>query len=183
MFHKKLILGITCFIIFLSMIPLAGYSLLHFGTICNPNGPCLIPVWFYPLIYAPSGVLFAGLALVFRDLLQRCLGLYISLFAVILGTVISYMYVSPEIAIAGSMAYLISELSDTIVYTCLQRYNLILAIFISSSLGSILDSVIFLHLAFHNYEFILGQIIGKTWMVLIAIILIKLSRKYIAIAK
>ena len=179
MLHKKLILGFIWFIIFLSMIPLAGYSLLHWGTICSPNRPCLIPVWFYPLIYAPSGVLFAGLAFVFRDLLQRCLGLYISLLAVLIGTILSYVYVSQEIAIAGSFAYLVSELSDTVFYTWIQRYNLVLAIFVSSCVGLVLDSMIFLHIAFHSYEFLLGQIVGKVWMVLVAVILIKLSRKYI----
>lgn len=177
---KKLLLGVICFIVFLSMIPLAGYSLLNWGAICSPNGPCVISVWFYPLIHAPSGVLFAGLAFVFRDLLQRCLGLYISLLAVLIGTIISYVYVSQEIAIAGSIAYLVSELSNTSFYTWIQRYNLILAIFISSCVGLLLDSVIFLHIAFHSYEFLLGQIVGKSWMVLAAVILIKLSRKYIS---
>ncbi|MCE3268488.1 MAG: beta-carotene 15,15-monooxygenase [Burkholderiales bacterium] len=167
------------FALFLAMIPAANYSLLHFGTLCPPGGPCIIPVWFYPLIYAPSGVLFAGIAFILRDILQRLAGLWLSIIAVVLGTVISYIYVNPELAIAGSLAYFLSEITDTIIYSSLQKYNLVLAIFISSCAGLVVDSVVFLHMAFHSYQFLLGQIIGKLLIVTLCIPLIWLSRKII----
>lgn len=175
LFNKKTV-TILFFMLFLSMIPAANYTLLHFGTSCPANEPCVIPVWFSPVIYAPSGVLFAGLALVLRDILQRLAGLYLAVIAVIIGTILSYLYVNPALALAGCCAYFLSEISDTVVYSILQKYNLVLAVLISASLGLIIDSVVFLHLAFHNFEFIGGQIIGKFWMVLISIPLIKFTR-------
>lgn len=162
---KKLIIGIA-FILFLAMIPAANYALLHIGSSCSNGQPCIIPVWFAPTIYAPSGVLFAGLAFVLRDILQRLAGLSLSVLAVICGTVLSYCLVEPILAIASCSAYFLSELSDTFVYTRLQQYNLVLAILISACVGLIIDSCVFLHLAFHSYQFIAGQIIGKLWMVI-----------------
>lgn len=175
LFNKHTVTAVF-FVLFLSMIPAANYTLLHLGTSCPANEPCVIPVWFSPVIYAPSGVLFAGLALVLRDILQRLAGLYLAVIAVIIGTVISYLYVNPALALAGCGAYFLSEMTDTVVYSFLQKYNLILAVLVSASVGVIIDSVVFLHLAFHNFEFISGQIIGKFWMVLISIPLIKFSR-------
>lgn len=161
------------------MIPAANYTLLHFGTSCPVGEPCVIPVWFYPVIYAPSGVLFAGAAFVFRDILQRLSSLWLSLVAVLCGTVISYVYVNPELAIAGSTAYFLSEITDTCVYTYLQKHNLILAIFVSACAGLVVDSIVFLHMAFHSYQFLTGQIIGKLLVVILCIPVIQLSRKVI----
>lgn len=174
--NKLIIFG--CFVLFLSMIPIANYTLLHIG-ICTASEPCVIPVWFYPVIYAPSGVIFAGLAFVLRDILQRLSSLMISVYAVLCGTILSYVYVNKELALAACGAYLVSELSDTVVYSFLQRYNLFLAVLVSSCVGLIIDSVIFLHLAFHSYHFILGQIIGKLLMVIFAAPLIILVRKMV----
>lgn len=174
---RRKITVLIFFILFLAMIPAANYTLLHFGTSCPTHEPCIIPVWFVPVIYAPSGVLFAGCAFVLRDVLQRLSGLYTSLVAVITGTFISYLYVEPGIALAGCLAYFSSEISDTIIYSFLQKYNLILAIIISASVGLIIDSLVFLRIAFHSYAFLDGQIIGKLWMVILSIPFIHLLRK------
>lgn len=174
---RRKITVLIFFILFLAMIPAANYTLLHFGTSCPTHEPCIIPVWFLPVIYAPSGVLFAGCAFVLRDVLQRLSGLYTSLVAVITGTFISYLYVEPGIALAGCLAYFSSEISDTIIYSFLQKYNLILAIIVSASVGLIIDSLVFLRLAFHSYTFLDGQIIGKLWMVILSIPFIHLLRK------
>ncbi len=62
-------------------IPVANWLILHVGTVCPPNGPCLIPVAPGGIL-APSGVLMAGLALVLRDLVQRRLGVRYGLAAI-----------------------------------------------------------------------------------------------------
>jgi len=175
---KELTIFIT-FGLFLAMIPAANYTLLHFGTSCQAGGPCVVPVWFYPMIYAPSGVLFAGAAFVLRDILQRLSSLWLSIVAVLCGTAISYQYVDPGLAIAGSAAYFLSEITDTCVYTYLQRFSLILAIFISACAGLLIDSMVFLHMAFHNYQFLSGQIIGKLLIVILCLPIVQLSRKII----
>ena len=44
-----------------------------------------------------------------------------------------------------------------------------LAVLASSLIGLVVDSIVFLWLAFGSLEFLPGQIIGKLWMVLLAI--------------
>ena len=41
--------------------------------------------------------------------------------------------------------------------------------FLSSLVGLVVDSAVFLYLAFGSLDFITGQIIGKGWMVLLAL--------------
>lgn len=43
--------------------------------------------------------------------------------------------------------------------------------------GLVVDSIVFLWLAFGSLDFLLGQIIGKTWMVLLAIPLVAYLRR------
>ncbi len=43
--------------------------------------------------------------------------------------------------------------------------------------GLVVNSIVFLWLAFGSLDFLLGQIIGKTWMVLLAIPLVAYLRR------
>ena len=43
--------------------------------------------------------------------------------------------------------------------------------------GLVVDSLVFLWLAFGSLDFLLGQVIGKTWMVLLAIPLVAFLRR------
>jgi uncharacterized PurR-regulated membrane protein YhhQ (DUF165 family) len=45
---------------------------------------------------------------------------------------------------------------------------LVAAVVASSIAGLVVDSIAFLWLAFGSLEFLLGQIVGKLWMVLLA---------------
>lgn len=136
--------------------------------------PCLIPV--APGITAPSEVLAVGAALVLRDLVQRRLGLTWALLAVVLGAVLSGLAAPPALALASIAAFAFSEISDLAVFTPLQRRGLVLAVAASSVVGLAIDSVLFLYLAFGNLDFLVGQIIGKTWAVLAAVPLVHLLR-------
>jgi uncharacterized PurR-regulated membrane protein YhhQ (DUF165 family) len=60
-------------------------------------------------------------------------------------------------------------LADLAVYTPLQKRRMILAVVASSIVGLIVDSAVFLQLAFGDLTYIWGQIVGKAWMVLLAI--------------
>ena len=70
--RKKKIEGAIFLVLFCLTIPAANWMIGHVGTVCVPNGPCLLPV--APGVMAPSGVLMIGIALVLRDLVQRRLG-------------------------------------------------------------------------------------------------------------
>ena len=45
----------------------------------------------------------------------------------------------------------------------------LLAVVASSFAGLVVDSIVFLWLAFGSLDFLLGQIVGKGWMVLLSI--------------
>lgn len=148
-------------------IPAANWLIGHAGTVCTPDGPCLIPV--APGLMAPSGVLMVGFALVMRDLVQRRLGVQWAAGAILAGAALSALLAPPAWVVASAAAFLLSEFADLAVYTPLQRRRLILAVVASSIVGLVVDSAIFLYLAFGSLEFLAGQVIGKAWMVLAAI--------------
>lgn len=156
-------------------IPVANWLIGNAGTVCVPNGPCLIPV--APGLMAPSGVLMIGLALVLRDLVQRRLGLKWTAGAILAGAVLSASFAAPSLVIASAVAFLLSEFADLAVYTPLQRRRLVLAVLASSLVGLVVDSAVFLYLAFGSLDYLAGQIIGKAWMVLLALPLIGWLRR------
>ena len=148
-------------------IPAANWLIGNAGTYCVPEGPCLIPV--APGIMAPSGVLMIGLALVLRDLVQRRLGLRWATGAILAGALVSGFFAPPSLVLASVLAFLLSELVDLAVYTPLQARRLVLAVLASSMVGLVVDSLVFLYVAFGSLDYLSGQVIGKTWMVLLAL--------------
>lgn len=165
--RRQNIEGYIFLVLFCLTIPAANWLIGHAGTVCVPNGPCLVPV--APGVVAPSGVLMIGLALVLRDLVQRRLGVEFGIGAIIVGSTISAGLAPPSLVVASAAAFLLSEFADFAVYTPLARRRLVAAVFASSVVGLIVDSIVFLWLAFGSLEFLIGQIIGKLWMVLLAI--------------
>ncbi len=163
---RRRIEGVLFFAGFVASVPLANWFIGHVGTACVANGPCVVPV--APGIKAPSGVLVVGVALVLRDLLQRRLGAGWSVLAILIGTVLSATFAAGSLVIASASAFLLSELADLAVYTPLQRRRLVAAVFASGMVGLVVDSIVFLHLAFGSLEFLPGQVIGKAWMVVLA---------------
>ena len=172
--------GLAYFIAFIACIPTANWMIGHLGTACLAGGPCVVPVWPWgnhgPLM-APSGVLMVGLALVLRDLVQRRLGRKVALMAIVAGAALSGAVAPPALVVASTAAFLLSELADFAVYTPLQARGLVLAVLASSVAGLIADSVLFLWLAFGSLEFLAGQIVGKAWMVLLALPFVHWIRK------
>lgn len=167
--------GIAALLLFLASVPLANWLIQHVGTVCVPAGPCLVPV--APGVMAPSGVLAVGAALVLRDVVQRCLGAAWGVGAIALGAVLSTLIAPPSLVLASGAAFLLSELADFAVYTPLQRRGLMLAVLASSLAGLVVDSVVFLTLAFGSLDFLAGQVIGKAWAVLASVPLIRLLRR------
>ncbi|HET7881567.1 MAG TPA: VUT family protein [Acetobacteraceae bacterium] len=167
--------GWLAFACFLASIPLANWMILHVGALCVPQGPCLVPV--APGLLAPSGVLTVGVALVLRDVVQRCLGLRWGLAAIAVGTALSAAVAPASLVLASGTAFALSEFADFAIYSPLQRRQLMLAVITSSVVGLVVDSVTFLTLAFGSLEFLAGQVVGKLWAVLVAIPLIGLLRR------
>jgi queuosine precursor transporter len=159
--------GLVFLVLFGLTIPAANWMIGHVGTVCVPQGPCLLPV--APGLMAPSGVAMIGVALVLRDLVQRRLGVGVAVGAVVAGAAISALLAPPSLVLASAVAFLLSEFSDLAVYTPLARRRLIAAVVASSMVGLVVDSIVFLWLAFGSLDFLLGQIVGKAWMVLLSL--------------
>ncbi len=162
--------GFVFLALFTLCIPVANWLIGNVGTTCVPQGPCLIPVGFE--LMAPSGVITIGLAFVLRDLVQRRLGVNWAVLAILVGAALSALLAPPALVIASATAFLLSEAADLAVYTPLQRRRLIAAVAASSVVGLIIDSAVFLWLAFGSLAYLPGQVAGKLWMVLVALPLV-----------
>lgn len=135
----------------------------------------MVPVGFG--FFAPSGVLMVGAALVLRDIVHERLGGYAALAAIGLGACLSYFLAAPSLVIASTLAFVLAELADFAVYSPLRKRRLGLAVFASGAVGAVVDSAVFLWLAFSSLAFIEGQILGKIWMSLAAFLILQFARK------
>jgi uncharacterized PurR-regulated membrane protein YhhQ (DUF165 family) len=93
-----------------------------------------------------------------------------------LETALSATFAPASLVIASASAFLLSELADLVIYTPLQRRGLVRAVLFSSIAGLLVDSIMFLWLAFGSLNFLAGQIIGKAWMVLFAMPIVAFLR-------
>jgi uncharacterized PurR-regulated membrane protein YhhQ (DUF165 family) len=173
--RRRLVEGALFLALYALTIPAANWMIGHVGMVCPPQGPCLVPV--APGLMAPSGVVMIGLALVLRDVVQRRLGLSAALAAIVGGAMLSAFLAPPAIVVASAAAFLLSEMADLFVYTPLQRRHFVLAVVLSSLIGLVVDSAVFLYLAFGSLDFLAGQIVGKAWMVLLALPLVSWLRR------
>lgn len=160
--------GIALIAVYIATVPLANWMIGHVGTVCIPQGPCLIPV--LPGILAPSGVLVVGAALLLRDLVQRHFGKLASLACILVGAALSFLIAPPALAVASAGAFLFSELIDFAVYTPLARKRFVLALLASCAAGALADSALFLWLAFGSLAHVEGQFIGKLYAVILYIV-------------
>lgn len=161
--------GLVTVTLYILTIPAANWLIGHIGTVCVPQGPCLIPV--FPGVLAPSGVLMIGAALLLRDLVQRQYGARWSLACVGAGAILSLIVAPPALALASGAAFALSELSDFAVFTPLYRRQLVLALLVSCAVGALVDSALFLWLAFGSLEHLEGQIIGKIYAVALFVLI------------
>lgn len=160
-------IGYIALAAFAATIPAANWLIHNAGTVCIPDGPCLIPVGFG--LMSPSGVLMIGLALVLRDVVHEKLGWKWAVFAILLGAGLSG-FVAPPIFVAASIAaFLFSELADMAVYSPLRHRYLWLAVLLSGTVGAVVDSAIFLQLAFGSMDHVTGNVVGKVWMSALAV--------------
>lgn len=156
---------IVLFTAFVATVWLANWLIVHVG---------IVPVGFG--LEAPAGVYVVGLAFTLRDLLHRLAGRGWVVCAILLGAALSYL-VAPQFAFASAAAFLASELADLAVYTPLAERSWFGAIALSNTVGLAVDSALFLSLAFGSLAFFWGQVVGKGWMTLLAILLLAGGRR------
>lgn len=150
---------------YVSTIVLANWAIQTFG---------VVPVGFG--LMAPAGVLFAGLAFTLRDLTQDALGKWWAVAGIGGGALLSLAVSDSFVAVASGTAFLVSELSDMAVYTPLRRRHWIAAVFASNVVGTVVDSALFLMLAFGSLDFLAGNVVAKSYMTLGAVLVMWLVR-------
>ncbi|WP_231648464.1 VUT family protein [Saccharothrix sp. NRRL B-16348] len=109
----------------------------------------------------PAGTLFVGAGLTLRDLVHdRCGALGVTA-GILAGAGLSALFASPRIAVACVVAFTVSEVLDTLVYTRLRHRTRTTAVAASNAAGLVVDSVLFVPLAFGGVAALPGQITGK----------------------
>ena len=155
-------------------------AVAYVGTVVGANAAIdhfgVIPVGLGYV--APAGVYFVSLALVLRDYVQWALGKPVMLTALTVGAIVSYCVADSNIATASAAAFAFSELADFLVFTRLApRWGL--AVFAGGIFGAVVDSMIFLQVAFGSLAFMPGQVLGKAYGIVIAAALIWARRRRI----
>ncbi|WP_354395768.1 VUT family protein [Streptomyces atratus] len=150
----------------IATIPAANLAVTHFGAVPAGFGYA-----------APAGVYMVGLALVLRDLAREAVGRGAVLAAIAIGTVLSYLLADPSLATASAVAFAVAETMDFAVYEPLRQRGLLIAMLASNAVGLLADSLLFLKLAFNSFEYLWGQILGKTWMTFAAVAALTLIRR------
>lgn len=162
--------GFLVLIGYASTVVLANWFINHVGTTFGPNSPHLIEVW--PGIYAPSGVLWVAAALALRNLVQERLGKRWAACGILLGALLSYWVASPALATASAIAFAASESSDMLIWSRLRARGVVLAQAASNVASDVVDSVVFLWVAFHSLSLLAGQIVGKEEVSLLTVLVL-----------
>lgn len=173
--RRRGLLGLAAVAAYVGTLFAANWFLAHVGRAELPGGPHTIPVGFG--VRAPSGVLWIGVALTLRDVVQATLGRRAVVAAILAGAALSYT-VAPAFALASAVAFLVSETFDLLVYTPLaERGRWFAAVGASNTVGAVVDSLLFLALAFGSVALLPGQVLGKLWATLAALLVLPLVRR------
>ncbi len=145
----------------------------------------IVSVPFTPYL-APAGVFAIGAILVIRDWLQQITSFWYTLALVyvagllswLLGDVLGWTTVT-RIAVASAVAFTVSETLEAIVFTPVRRRSLTFGVALSATVGLLVDSLLFLYLAFGSEAFLRGQVIGKAEMVAVGVALTAARRRLV----
>lgn len=153
------------FVGLLASVYAANYLVQHIG---------IVRVWPWHL-YAPAGVYMAGLAFLFRDTVQRLGSVWLALAGIACGAFLS-LAISPTLAGASAAAFTASEVTGLAVLWTLGAW-LIPAIVAAQVAAALVDSFVFLWLAFGSVAFWQGQTVGKLTVLALAFPVVYGSRK------
>lgn len=161
----------------------AAAALLYIGTVITANWLVqtlgIIPVGFG--LHAPAGVYVVGVALVLRDYVQWSLGKRWMLLALAIGAALSFLVAAPSIAVASLAAFTFSELADFGMFTWIAP-RWAWAVGVGGALGALIDSMIFLSIAFGSLAFLPGQMVGKAYGIALAVVVITARRRRVVTA-
>jgi queuosine precursor transporter len=139
-----------------------------------------VPVGFG--LVAPAGTYFAGAVFVARDTVQLAYGRWLVLPAIVAGAALSW-WTSPSLAVASGVAFLCGELSDWAFFTPLRAAGRFAEAFLAANtVGLLVDTFIFLYLAFGSITHWQGTALGKLWVTLPACAVVWALRRRLTVA-
>jgi uncharacterized PurR-regulated membrane protein YhhQ (DUF165 family) len=150
--------------LFIATVWVANWLVSHYG---------IVDVGFG--LKAPAAVFSVGVAFTLRDFVHRSLGRWYVVAGIVIGAGLSFL-IAPTFALASGVAFLVSETADLTVYTPLERRSWLGAVVLSNTVGLLIDSWLFLTIAFGSLTFFWGQVVGKAWMTVLTIAVIAAVR-------
>ena len=151
---------------FLTTVVTANALTAHYG---------LIPVGLG--LTATAGTAAAGMTLLARDWVHHNAGRTAVLSCIGVGAALSAAWAGPRLALASAAAFLLSELADLLVYQRIRRHGWTAAALASNTIGTPVDTVLFLALAgFPIWAALPGQLWVKAIATLIPVALVTLTR-------
>jgi hypothetical protein len=169
--------GWVAAVLFVATVWFANWLLTRYG---------VVPIGFG--LEAPAGVFAVGLAFTLRDIVHRTLGRAAVVACILAGCALAYLVEANvripgghvSIAVASAIAFLLSETADMAVYSPLERSSFVGAVAASNVAGAVVDSALFLWLAFGSLALIEGQVVGKLLMTAAALPVVYASRRRLA---
>jgi uncharacterized PurR-regulated membrane protein YhhQ (DUF165 family) len=153
---------------FILAIAAANWLTAHYG---------LVSVGFG--LTATAGTYAAGAALLLRDVVQDTAGARWVLAGIATGAVLTAV-MSPALAIASTVAFLLAELLDMAVYTPLRDRGWARAALASGIAGAVVDTYAFLALAGFPItgHAVAGQLVGKAlWVTVVPVLVVVTIRQ------
>lgn len=165
---------------FVATVIAANWALGRYG---------IVPIGFG--LMAPAGVYFAGLAFGLRDALHESGGRPWVLIAIAAGALVSFIIEDAAtipgghlpIAWASAFAFGLSELADLAVYSPLRERQWGVAVIVSNLVGAVVDSAMFLWLAFGSLAHLNGNVVGKAYMIAVAVPIVYFVRRQRAVPR
>jgi uncharacterized PurR-regulated membrane protein YhhQ (DUF165 family) len=108
-----------------------------------------------------------------RDATQETLGRWPTVACIVVGAILSVIVAPLRFALASGITFLISETCDFAIYTPLRERNRLLALTLSNIGALVIDSIIFLLIAFGSLALLAGQCLGKFEMTVLAVVLVR----------
>lgn len=165
--------GVVAAVLFVGTVWLSNWLLTRYGVITVAG------------LAMPAGVFSIGLAFTLRDIVHRTLGRVAVVGCILAGCVLACLIEANahipgghvSIAVASAIAFCLSEGADMAVYTPLEESSFLAAIAASNVVGAVVDSALFLWLAFGSLSLIEGQVVGKLAMTALALPFVYVGRK------
>jgi uncharacterized PurR-regulated membrane protein YhhQ (DUF165 family) len=160
--------SVAAFAAYIAAIVAANVATTHYG---------LVPVGFG--LTATAGTYAAGAALLLRDAVQDYAGPRWVFAGISVGAALT-AFMSPALALASTVAFLLAELLDMAVYTPLRDRGWARAALASGIVGAVVDTYAFLALAGFPITTgtVAGQLVGKAlWVTVLPVAVVLTIRQ------